>query len=80
MKVSDVTTLDVITGRADTTVDEIVRLSTEHRINAAPAEGTGRAAAPMLKHKPARFTAPRGRILEGIASRADILRSPAKSE
>lgn len=34
MKVSDAMTPDVITVRADTTVDEIARLLTEHRINA----------------------------------------------
>ena len=36
MKVSDVMTPDVITVRADTTVDEIAQLLTKHRINAVP--------------------------------------------
>jgi len=36
MKVSDVMTPDVITVRADTPVDEIARLLTKHRANAAP--------------------------------------------
>jgi CBS domain-containing protein len=149
MKVSDVMTPNVITVRADTTVDEIARLLTEHRINAVPVvddefhvigmvgedelflkekgipfslvklptlfkqwvdpsrleeiyansrhntaadvmnrgvisvdagDDIGQAATLMLKHKLTSLPALSDGILEGIISRADILRLLARSE
>lgn len=149
MKVSDVMTPDVITVRADTAVDEIARLLTKHRINAAPVvddefhvigmagedelflkekgisfslvklptlfkqwvdpsrleeiyansrhntaadvmnrgvisadagDDIGQAATLMLKHKLTSLPALREGKLEGIVSRADILRLLTRSE
>jgi CBS-domain-containing membrane protein len=149
MKASDVITPDVITVRAETTVDEIARLLTGHRINAVPVvddefhiigmvsenelflkekgipfslvklpalfrqwvdpsqleeiyaesrhhtaadvmnrtvifvdagDDIGQAATLMLKHKLTSLPVLRDGILEGIVSRADILRLLAKSE
>jgi CBS-domain-containing membrane protein len=149
MKASEVMTPDVITVRAETTVDEIARLLTEHRINAVPVvddefhvigmvsenelflkekgipfslvklpalfrqwvdpsqleeiyaesrhhtaadvmnrtvisveanDDVGQAATLMLKHKLTSLPVLRDGVLEGIVSRADILRLLAKSE
>lgn len=149
MKSSDVMTPDVITVRADTTVNEIARLLTENRINAVPVvddefhvigmvseadlflkekgipfslvkaptlfrqwvdpqrmeeiyagsshhtaadvmdrnvisvdadDDVGQAATLMLKHKLTSLPVLRNGILEGIVSRADILRLLAKAE
>ncbi|QQS47293.1 MAG: CBS domain-containing protein [Acidobacteriota bacterium] len=149
MQTSEMMTPDVITVRAETTVEEIARLLTEHRINAVPVvddefhvigmvsenelflkekgipfslvklpalfrqwvdpgrlrqiyadsrhhtaadvmnrtvisvnvdDDIGQAATLMLKHKLTSLPVLRDGVLEGIVSRADILRLLTKSE